>query len=146
MSRSKVIPIETVIRDVDAVPEGKVITAHDGPFPLSEEQQKHFCIIRGTSITDILLVSQEMHNSNSYVSLTQQFATAVPPEAHKGFKPRKIEARQATSEVLRITYSRHLASKTNSFGDMTTIEKLITKIVNNASEAKASDIDRKSVV
>lgn len=146
MSRSKVIPIESVIRDVDAVPDGKIITAEDGPFPLSEEQQKHFCIVRGTSITDIILVSQEMHNTNSYISLTQQFATHIPAGTHKGFKPRKLEPRQATSEVIRIAYSRHLASRNNSFGDMTSIEKLITKIVNNASAAKASDIHIESYV
>lgn len=146
MSQSRVVPIETIIRDANDVPPGKVVSGMDDAFPIPIDQQSHYCVIRGPNLHDILLVSQEAYNSNACLSLKQRYATFTPSQSHKGFKPRKLEIRQATSEVIRISYTRHEAAKNGGYGEHTTIEKLITTIVNAASEAKASDIHIESYV
>lgn len=146
MSQSKVLPVETIIRDADQLPPGKVISALDDPFPIPIEQQSQFCIIRGPLISDILVVSQDVANSNACFALKQKYATFKPGPNFKDFKPRKLEVRQATSEVIRIAYTRAEIGKNNSYGEQTSIEKMITKIVNAAAEAKASDIHIESYV
>lgn len=135
----RVVQLTDTLQDVEGAPDGVVISDFDGAFPLSADQQKSVCVIMGQA-ANYLLLTPDLHGSQSAMMVTQKLKTHKHTDKTKQFRQQDVKTVRASAAVIRALYNRHSNSRNAGSGNLTDVERILSKIISGASTQKASDI------
>ena len=118
-----------VIRTVENIPPGRLVSAARGEFELNEARQADFAVLDQGATGVVLLVAEGAHGSPHYYEIQRRLINAK----------RKATVAPTTKDLIKIVYERD-SEDDGVEEDKSEAEELIDRILEDANVAGTSDI------